>query len=71
MGFAHIKARSYPVTFTLTVDDVVRKTAVINDKTPIRLPAGYLGDVHVIKLEGTGEVYDIVLATTADELRTV
>ena len=71
MGYAHIKARTYPVTFTLTVDDVVRKSVSVTGKTPIRLPAGYLGDVHVVKLEGTGEVYDIVLATTADELRNV
>ena len=71
MGYAHIKARTYPVTFTLTVDDVVRKSVSVTSKKPIRLPAGYLGDIHVIKLEGTGEVYDIVLATTANELRTV
>lgn len=71
MGYAHVKARSFPVTFTLTVDGTVRKTKVVSDNKPFRCPNGYLGDIHVIKLEGTGEVYDIVLATTADQLRSV
>ena len=67
-GVAQVLADSYPVTFTLTVDGVQQFSQAITDENPQRLPSGFLGRVNEVTITGTADVYEVLMATTMQEL---
>lgn len=70
-GAVQILADTYPVSFTLVVDGEDKYSSSVGDENAVRLPSGYLSRSHAIQITGTGEVHEIVLASTLEELARV
>lgn len=64
---ALIDAESYPVTFTMYVDGVQRHTQSVTSGGMFRLPAGYLGKDFQMKLVGSVDVNQVLVAESPEE----
>ncbi|WP_308418201.1 hypothetical protein, partial [Chitinimonas sp. BJB300] len=49
---ARVNARTYPITFTLLIDEVVRHTRQVTSAEPFRLPAALRGEVLALEVSG-------------------
>ena len=70
-GVAQVKAATYPVTFNLYADGVLKHTQVVANSSPFRLPSGYLGEDFEIELVGTSDVSQCIVAESVSELKQV
>ncbi|MEI6599906.1 MAG: hypothetical protein WCN21_05505 [Comamonadaceae bacterium] len=70
VGFAcaQVVAESYPLTFKLYADTVLRHTQTVASREPFRLPGGYYGTDFQIQVETTGAVQGVALAHSMREL---
>lgn len=67
-GAAQVIADSYPVTFKLYADGVLKVNKSVADKRGFRLPAGYLATDWEVELSGAAEVEKVIVAETMREL---
>lgn len=63
-----VQAETYPVTFLLYGDGVLRSTVVVADNEPFRLPGGYLASRYEIEITGTNIVNEVKVAENIFEL---
>ena len=70
VGFAcaQVVADSYPVTFKLYADAVLKHTQVVASVQPFRLPGGYYGTDFQIQVETTGAIQAVTVAHSMREL---
>lgn len=61
-GAAMVVADSYPVTFKLYADGVLRHTATINNDDPIRLPGGYIAQYFQVEVSCVGPLQVVLVA---------
>lgn len=69
-GKAQVVATSYPVTFRLYGDGVLRHTKSVTDNNLFHLPSGYRALDYEIEVTGTSRVTQISVTTSAEEMRT-
>lgn len=65
---AQVKASSYPVTFKLYADGVLKQTKVVASFKPFRLLGGFSADQYAIEVSGTATVTGISVADSLQEL---
>lgn len=70
-GAAEVLASSYPMTFRLYADGVLKHTETVASRAPFRLPAGFLARDFQIELEGTEPVQAVSIANSIVELSQV
>jgi len=70
-GVGKVLALTYPVTFRLYADKVLRHTETVADNQVFRLPGGYRATEFEIELSGTAEVQEIQVGTTMRDLRAI
>jgi hypothetical protein len=68
---AEVVADTYPVTFRVFADGVLRHTQTVANRNPFRLPAGFMAMDWQLELEGTAAVQTAAIATSMAELATV
>jgi hypothetical protein len=68
-GCAKVDADSYPVTFNLYADGVLKHTQAVLDDRPFRLPGGYRPREIEIELAGTARVRFVAVADRPVELK--
>lgn len=71
-GFACAKvvAESFPVTFKLYTDGVLKHTQTVANAQPFRLPSGYRAQDYQIEVSTTGAVQLVAMAHSMQELGT-
>ena len=69
LGFGQVVAESYPVTFKLYCEGVLKMTKTVNNNNQFRLPSGFRAYDWEFQLEGTTEVAEVVLASSTTELK--
>lgn len=68
---AKVDAETYPVTFKLYADEVLKHTQTVADTNPFRLPAGYMGRQFEFQLEGTADVNGVFVGQSMSDLNQV
>lgn len=66
---AQVVAASYPVTFKLYADNVLKHTQTVTNKDVFWLPSGYRANFLEVELSGTGEVLSVQVADSPQELK--
>jgi hypothetical protein len=69
MATAQVLAREYPVSFKLYTDGALKYTHSALDAKPFRLPSGYLATDFEVQIEANVEVEQVLVATSATELK--
>lgn len=69
LACARVDAETYPVTFRLYADGVLKYTKVVPDNWPFRLPGGFQARRHQMEVETNDRVMVLSAATTMQELR--
>lgn len=69
LGFAQVVAETYPVTFKLYCEGVLKMTKTVNNNNQFRLPSGYRAYDWEFQLEGTAEVAEVVIASSTTEMK--
>jgi hypothetical protein len=64
-----IDAEAYPVTFTLYADGVQKHTQSVTSGSMFRLPAGYLAKEFQIRLAGSNDVNQVLIAESPEEFQ--
>lgn len=67
-GHAQVSAKTYPATFKLYADGVLKHTQTVADNNPFKMPAGYRARYHEIEISGTAEVLSATIAQSVEEL---
>ena len=70
-GFGQVNAYQYPVTFKVYADGVLRAAKVVQNNNQFRLPSGFRAYEWSFQLEGTGEVIEVAIADSTEELKQV
>jgi hypothetical protein len=65
---AEVVASSYPLTFRLFADGVLRHTQTVGGRDPFRLPSGYMALDWQVEIEGTPAVQNVAIATSMAEI---
>ena len=65
---AQVVARSYPATFKLYADGVLKHTQTVANADPFWLPSGYRARFYEVELSGTAEILSVHVADSMDEL---
>lgn len=65
---AEVTADSYPVTFKLYADGVLKHTQTVASASPFRLPSGYMAQIWQIELSTTGAIQGAAVAHSMQEL---
>lgn len=68
-GCAQVVARSYPATFKLYADGVLKHTQTVTSSNPFWLPAGYRARFLEVEITGTAEVLAVHVASSPQELK--
>lgn len=68
MGAAQVIADSYPVTFKVYADGVLKATKSVASSRGFRLPAGYQATDWEVELSGTAEVEEVIVVEAMREL---
>lgn len=66
---AQVVARSYPATFKLYADGVLKHTQTVTNNDPFWLPSGYRARFLEVEVSGTGEVLAVHVASSPQELK--
>lgn len=69
LGAAIVRADTYPVTFKLYADGVLKHTENVVSSSPFRLPGGYKAAQYSVELSGANEVYEVLVGSTMQSLR--
>jgi hypothetical protein len=67
-GCAKIDAESYPIQFTLIADGQQRHAQSVANGRLFRLPAGYRANTFQVRVSGTGDVNQIIVGETSEDL---
>ena len=67
-SLAKVYAESYPVTFKLYADGVLKHTETVASDDPFWLPGDYLAKAWEIELSGTSKIINAVIANEVTEL---
>ena len=70
-GCAQVIAKTYPATFKLYADGVLKHTQTVADANPFWLPSGYRARYLEIEISGTAEVLSVHVASSPQELKGV
>lgn len=70
-GCAEVVADTYPVTFRLFADGVLKHTQTVTGRLPFRLPSGYAGVDWQMEIEGATAVQAVGMATAMAEMADV
>lgn len=70
-AISEVVADSYPITFRLYADGVLKHTKTVASRNPFRLPSGFLAMDWQIEIEGTDAVQSAAIATSVAELSKV
>lgn len=70
-GVAQVIAASYPVTFKLYGNGVLRHTQQVASRDPFRLPSGYTADSWEVEINSTNPVSDVFVAESISDLRRI
>lgn len=65
---AQLRAKSYPCTFRLFTDGVLRYEVSVTSKRPFRAPSGYRAETVEIEVAGQVEIETVLLGTTLADL---
>lgn len=65
---AQVVAKSYPATFKLYADGVLKHTQTVANADPFWLPSGYRARYYEVELSGTAEVLSVHVADAMEEL---
>lgn len=68
---AEVVADSYPVTFKLIADGVVKHTQSVTASNPFRLPGGFMAQSYQFEVESTAPVQSVSVGTSVKELSEV
>lgn len=68
-GAAQVWAEGYPVTFKLYGDGALKHAETVASSAVFRLPSGYKAAQYEVELTGDQEIYKVLVASTAGELR--
>lgn len=68
---AQVVAKSYPATFKLYADGVLKHTQTVANSDPFWLPSGYRARYYEIELSGTAEILSVHVADNMEELGSV
>jgi hypothetical protein len=68
-GAARVKAASYPVTFKLYADGVLKHTQSVASDLGFRLPSGFVSYDFEVELSGSNKIEAVYIADTPSELR--
>ena len=67
-GVAMVDAEAYPLTFQMFADGVLKHTQTVNNSSQFRLPAGYRAKNFQVKLTGSVDVNQIIIAESPAEI---
>lgn len=70
-GFGQVNAYQYPVTMKVYADNVMKAAVVVQNNNQFRLPSGFRAYEWSFELEGTGEVIEVAIAQSTEELKSV
>jgi hypothetical protein len=62
MGAAQVKGSSYPITFKVYADGVLKHTQAVADGKPFRLPGGYLAEKWEFSVSSSGKIQSVSMA---------
>lgn len=65
---AQVVAKSYPATFKLYADGVLKHTQTVANADPFWLPSGYRARYYEVELSGTAEILSVHVADAMEEL---
>lgn len=65
---AQVVAKSYPATFKLYADGVLKHTQTVASADPFWLPSGYRARYYEVELSGTAEILSVHVADAMEEL---
>ena len=68
---AEVTATTYPVTFKVYADGVLKHTQSVTSSAPFRLPAGFYATNWQLELSGTGAIQGAAMAHSVQELAQV
>lgn len=70
-GFAcaEVVADTYPVTFKLYADGVLKHTQSVASNNPFRLPAGYMAQTFQMEVSGTSAIQGVAAAHSMQEIK--
>ena len=63
-----VSAATYPVTFKLYADGVLKLTTSVANNDPFPLPGGFTSRYHEVEISGTSEVFSVAIANSVAEL---
>ena len=66
---AQVIARSYPATFKVYADGVLKHTQTVTTAEPFWMPSGYKCRFVEVEITGTGEVLAVYVASSPQELK--
>lgn len=66
---AQVTATSYPATFKLYADGVLKHTQTVTNNNPFWLPSGYRAQFLEVELSGTAEIQSVQVAASPQELK--
>lgn len=69
LGVGQVRAASYPVTLRVYADGVLKHTQTVVQSDHFSLPSGFRGLDWEFEIDTTTEVSEVILATTASELK--
>jgi hypothetical protein len=69
LGVGQVRAANYPVTLRVYVDGLLKHTQTVTQSDHFSLPAGFRGLDWEFEVDTTSEVSEVILATTASELK--
>lgn len=69
MGAGRVEAASYPVTFKVYADGVLKHTQTVASGAPFYLPAGYLANTWEFEVSGSYEVFSAAVAQSMSEFQ--
>ena len=65
---AQVVAKSYPATFKLYADGVLKHTRTVANADPFWLPSGYRARYYEVELSGSAEILSVHVADSMEEL---
>lgn len=68
MAVARVRAFTYPVTFKLYADGVLKHTKSVSNAEIFKMPGDYNATEYEIEITGTNEARSAIVATSVDEL---
>lgn len=69
MTVGQVRASAYPVTLKIYSDGVLKHTQTVADSDHFTLPGGFRGVDWEFQIEATNEVSEVIIATSAAELK--